>query len=433
MLSPSLKAKNAKCKIPYHWELIGWLWLAYLMNQADRQIFNAVLPSIKAGLGLTDSQAGLIATIFILVMAVMLPVAGFMGDRFSRRKIVLVSLLGWSVATLLTGFTTGLISFIIIRSVATAVGEAFYVPAATALIGEQHVKSRSQALAIHQSALYFGTVLGGWGAGLVADKYGWQQSFWLFGGLGIVLVFFMTRRLREARKAVEAEAPTAQGEPVKLVLKSLARTPTALVLACVLGCATFVNMGYLTWMPTYLHEHFHLSLANAGFNSMFWHQVFAFVGVLLGGYFSDRLARSRPRVRLEISGLAIMLAAPALYVMGTGGQLWMVYAALGCFGFCRGIYDSNIYASLFDVVPPRYHASATGLMVAFSFAVGSMAPIALGVVKQMTNTLSWGLASLGFVYIIGSLAILVASRCFFPKDFQRNRQEPSTTQNPIIH
>ena len=180
---------ETKRKIPYQWELVGWLWLAYLMNQADRQIFNAVLPSIKSGLGLTDSQAGLIATIFILVMAVMLPVAGFLGDRFSRNKIVLISLFAWSIATLLTGFTTGLISFILIRSIATAVGEAFYVPAATALIGQHHVRSRSQALAIHQSALYFGTVLGGWGAGWVADHYGWKHSFWVFGEQILAMIY----------------------------------------------------------------------------------------------------------------------------------------------------------------------------------------------------------------------------------------------------
>jgi MFS family permease len=396
------------------------------MNQADRQIFNAVLPSIKADLGLTDSQSGLIATIFILTMAVMLPVAGFLGDRFSRNKIVLISIFAWSIATLLTGFTTGLISFIIIRSLATAVGEAFYVPAATALIGQHHVRSRSQALAIHQSALYFGTVLGGWGAGWLADQYGWKHSFWVFGGLGVILVILMARRLKGA--AMERQAVAAKGEPVGAVLRSLFRTPTALVLAGVLGCATFVNMGYLTWMPTYLHEHFSLSLAKAGFNSMFWHQIFAFAGVLLGGYFSDRLARGRPRVRLEISGLAILAAGPALYFMGTSGQLWTVYAALGCFGLCRGLYDSNIYASLFDIVPPRYHASATGLMVAFSFAVGSLAPIALGVVKQMSNTLSWGIASLGLVYVAGSLALLFAARWLFPADFLRNQQDVSTTQ-----
>ncbi|MDR1790028.1 MAG: MFS transporter [Opitutaceae bacterium] len=422
------KVKSMLKKIPLHWEIIVWLWLAYFMNQADRQLYSVVQKQVQDALGLTDIQTGLVNTVLIAAMAVMMPVAGFLGDRFSRRKIILWSLLSWSVATMLTGFTNGLVSLIVVRSIATAVGEAFFVPAATALIGQYHVKTRGQALAIYQTAQYFGAVSCGWAGGWVAGKYGWEHSFWLFGGAGVVLVALMWPRLKDAPKTA---ADAVRSEPVGAVLRAILRTPTALVLTLALGCSTFVNMGCLSWMPTYLQlEPFNLAPAGAGFFSMLYYQLFSFAGVLLGGRLSDKIVGNRPSFRIELSGMALLLCVPTLWLMGATHKLWLVYAMLGAFGFFRGLYDSNIYASLFDVTAPRHHASATGLMAGFSFGVGSLAPLALGAIKQ-SYALSAGISLLGVVYVFGSLALLVTARAFFPLDFARNRQVISSTNtNP---
>lgn len=410
--------------IPYSWELLVWLWLAYFMNQADRQLYSVVQKQVQEALGLTDIQTGLVNTVLIAAMAVMMPIAGFLGDRLSRSRIILWSLLAWSLATMLTGFTGGLVSLILIRSLATAVGEAFFVPAATALIGEYHVQTRGQALAIYQTAQYFGAVSCGWAGGWVAGHYGWKHSFWLFGGVGIVLVALMWPRLKDAPKTA---ASIAHAEPVGTVIRVLFRTPTALVLALALGCSTFVNMGCLAWMPTYLQlEPFNLTPAHAGFFSMFYYQLFSLAGVLIGGRLSDRIVGNRPAFRIELSGLALLLCVPTLYVMGATRSLWLVYAMLGAFGFFRGLYDSNIYASLFDVTAPRHHSSATGLMAGFSFAVGSLAPVALGAIKQ-SYALNTGISLLGIVYIVGSFALLAAARRNFPKDFARNQQQSHLT------
>jgi MFS family permease len=428
--SPPPALHKNKRKIPYAWELVGWLWLAYFMNQADRQLYSVVQKQVQEALGLTDIQTGLVNTVLIAAMAVMMPIAGFLGDRLSRRRIILWSLLAWSVATMLTGFTGGLVSLIVIRSLATAVGEAFFVPAATALIGQYHVKTRGQALAFYQTAQYFGAVSCGAAGGWVAGQYGWKHSFWLFGGAGVVLVALMWRRLKDAPKTAAA---TARSEPVGDVLRVLFRTPTALVLTLALGCSTFVNMGCLAWAPTYLQlEPFNLTPARAGFFSMFYYQLFSFAGVLIGGRISDKIVGRRPAFRVELSGVALLLCVPTLYLMGATSTLWVVYAMLGAFGFFRGLYDSNIYASLFDVTAPRYHASATGLMVGFSFAVGSLAPIALGAIKQ-SYALHTGISLLGAVYIVGSLALFIAARGFFPSDFLRNQRPVPTINPPAIN
>jgi MFS family permease len=113
------------------------------LNQGDRQVFNAVPPLIKTGLQATDVQLGLGATGFTLIYGMLVPVAGFFGDRISRKWIVVVSLLTFSLGSVLTGVSGGLLTLLFVRIVATGAGEAFYYPAANALIGEHHQHTRA--------------------------------------------------------------------------------------------------------------------------------------------------------------------------------------------------------------------------------------------------------------------------------------------------
>ena len=117
---------NAKTTgLPYKWELIVLLWFAFLFNMADRQAYNVVLPLLSKDLGLNPVQAGLVASIFLWVYSVLVPVGGYLGDIARRKWIVFGSLLLWSVGTLLSGATTGLLGLVIFRSLATGGGEAF--------------------------------------------------------------------------------------------------------------------------------------------------------------------------------------------------------------------------------------------------------------------------------------------------------------------
>lgn len=113
----------------YKWEVLLLLWMAYLMNQADRQVFNTVLPAMRDSLDLTDTSVGLIATIFNLFYALMVPIGGWAGDRYSKKWVCTLSILFWSVATLFTGYATGFLALVLMRSVATGGGEAFFGPA----------------------------------------------------------------------------------------------------------------------------------------------------------------------------------------------------------------------------------------------------------------------------------------------------------------
>lgn len=409
-----MKAADA-LRPAYRWELLVWLWFAYFLNQADRQVYSVVLPQLRAELHLNDVQAGLVATLFSVFFAVCVPVAGWAGDRWDRKKIIVLALLGWSLATLLTGLATGIVFLILVRSLATGAGEAFYGPSAMALISSYHVETRSRAISIHQTSLYTGVIGSGFLAGWIADHYGWRWAFAAFGGAGLLLGALAWNRLLPAPRSVGARRPAFLHS-----VKHLLGIPSVRRLAAAFGCMVFVNVGYLTWMPTYLHERFHLNLAQAGLLSMLPHHLLAFAGVAIGGWAADRMALRNPRRRLDLQAFGLLGGAPVLCLLGLLVELTPVLIALAVFGVFRGVYDSNIHASLYEVVEPHYRSTAAGLMSALAFFFGGAAPVTLGWIKQ-----SYGLAAAfpvcGIVYLLGAGCIAHASWRHFRTDCRHAR------------
>lgn len=403
----------------YKWELIILLWFAMFFHQADRQLFNVLLPLIRESLSLSDEQLGLVASILIATYAVLVPVAGYAGDVISKKKIVFLSLFCWSTATLFTGSSTVLFHLILLRGIATGGGEAFYAPAAFSLIGEYHKKYRAFAMSIHQTALYAGIILSGLIGGYIGETYGWRSAFYLFGGFGIALAFVIIVRMRDPRRHVpevkSAKNDQSDGISFLQAIQVLFKTPTALFLTLAFALMVFVNVGYLTWMPTYLFEEFNLSITEAGFSSMFYHHIAAFAGVIVGGKLTDKLATKNPRARLIAQSLSFFLGAPFIFWMGSATNIFTVYLAMALFGFFRGIYDSNIFAALYEVIEPKYRSSASGVMLMFAFLTGAFAPYLLGAYKSSLG-LSFGFSFLALFYLLASLSIFIGAKFFFHKD-----------------
>jgi sugar phosphate permease len=198
--------------------------------------------------------------------------------------------------------------------------------------------------------------------------------------------------------------------------------PSAILLCVAFLSLVIVNVGYTTWMPTFLHEKFNLSIAEAGFNSMFYHHVFAFAGVIIGGIISDQLALKATKNRLIIQGLGLLMGVPFIYGMGQAESPFLTYVALSGFGFFRGLYEANLYATLFAVIEPAYRSTSVGLSAMFAFIIASLVPFLLGYLKP-TLGLSNGLSALSVSFLIGGIAILIVLRFYFQKDSQLKTEE----------
>ena len=190
----------------YKWVVVAMLWFVCLFNYADRQSIYSVFPLLKAepGLQLTELQLGIVASSFMWVYAGAGWFAGLVGDRFRRKTVVLAGFLFWSVITLAFSFATRYWHLVALRAI-EGFGEAFYFPAAMALLSAYHGKdTRSRAMGIHQSSVYVGTILGGTLGGAMGEYFGWRSSFLLLGGLGILFAAVLWVFLKEP--AIEASS-----------------------------------------------------------------------------------------------------------------------------------------------------------------------------------------------------------------------------------
>lgn len=404
-----------KFAIPYKWELLIMLWFAYFLNQGDRQIYAAVLPLIKTDLGLSSAQLGLVVTAFSIVYGCLVPVGGYLGDFMKRKWIIVSSLLVFSIGTMFTGLCNGLIGLIIVRGITTGGGEAFYYPAATSLINQYHEKTRAMAMSIHQTSLYVGIIVSGFLAAYIGENLGWRHSFFIFGIGGLLIAAYIIFRMKDTPQIKEEHGDNKR-IPLKEVVKGIFTKKTIWCLCIAFGLMVFVNIGYTTWMATFYHEKFGLALSTASFIAMFFHFALALVGVLVGGRVSDKLAPKRKTVRMETEFLGLLLGSPFIFLMGLTNTLWVSCLGLAMFGFFRGVYDSNLYAAAFDVIDPKYRSSSVGVMTCFAFLVGSVASSVLGVIGDKYG-MSIGISMLSAFFFAGSIAVFVAKKFFFNKEY----------------
>jgi MFS family permease len=370
----------------YKWLVVAMLWFVCLFNYADRQAIFSVFPLLKTEMGLEDYELGIVAGSFMWVYALALPLAGLVGDRWPRKTLILGGLIFWSLITLATALATEYWHLVLFRAL-EGFGEAFYFPASMSLISDYHdTKTRSRAMSLHQSSVYAGTIAGGALAGWLAELYGWRSGFYVFGTLGIVLGVVLLGLLEEPPRQV-VENPFARGG-VGVAIAEVLINPAVWVLIVVFVGANFVAMIFLTWMPTYLHEQFHMNLAMSGLNATAYLQVASVLGVLAGGWLADMIARHLARGRMLTQAIGLVLGVPFIYLTGWTLEVPVLVCAMTGFGFFKGFYDANIWAALYDVVRPERRATALGIMNSLGWFGGGTAPVVIALASE-----SWGMGA----------------------------------------
>ncbi|MBL8231949.1 MAG: MFS transporter [Bryobacterales bacterium] len=400
------------------WLVLAVCWFIFFLNQADRQVIFSVFPLVKGELGLSDAELGLIGSVFFWVYGLLVPVAGGMADRFSRRWIVIVALAVWSMATIGSSFAAGLMLLVVLRGL-TAAGEAFYFPAAGSMISDYHgTDTRATAMAIHQTSNYLGVMVSGGLAGWIGQHYGWRSSFAWFGGAGILVAAVAMWLLREPPRGASEGVVTTEVTPLAERLREAVSSPTLL-----LHTVGFIGMlltltAYLTWMPTLLFRKFGMGLAEAGFHATFWHHLGAMAGTLAGGQLADRFSARTPLSRPITQIVGLLAATPFIYLMGASDSRMTVMIALGLFGLCRGLYDSNLFASPYEVIRPKSRATATGLMLAMAFLFGGVSPLFIGRLAQ-SMSLPAAVSFTSLFYAAAGLVLAVDALWFFRKGVER--------------
>lgn len=394
----------------YRWQVVGLLWWVCFLNYADRQAIFSVFPLLQRDFHLTNIQLGVVGSSFMWMYALAGPMAGWLCDRWPRKRIIIAALIGWSAVTALNAYAGNYTWLVLLRALG-GLGEAFYFPAALSLLGDFHPgATRSRAMSIHQSSVYIGTIAGGGVAAWVAQRHGWQQSFLLFGWAGIILGIVLMLSLQEPERQAE---PTKIKEERDLLsgLGEIAHNGSALSLIGIFTGANFVASAFLTWLPTFLYQKFHLSLAMAGFSATVYMQVASVAGVLIGGILADRFVQNMRGGRMLTQGIGLLCGFPFLLLSGWVGSLSLVVFVLLCFGFCKGIYDANIWASLYDTIPVHRRGFAAGLMNSIGWLGGGLAPVGIAAATKRIS-LGTAISSTAIVYLVLGVAMILVSRSF---------------------
>lgn len=405
-------------KPDYKWTALGLLWVAFFLQQGTRQVYGPLLGSIQASLGATDVQLGLVSGVFTLVYGLTIPFAGFAADLFSRKWMVTVGVAIFCAGILTSGFVTGIGALVVTYGLVNGFGQPFYYPASTSLISQLHADSKATALSLLQLGMYGGVIgcsaLAGWFAGLGAE--GWRLPFKALGVLGLAWAGVLALALRNTRPAPAAgnacpasAVHAADRVTIRAALKAMFAKPAAVLIALALGMEVYVDVGFKTWMPNYLAETFGVTKASAGLNAVLWHYLGAALGIVAGSRLGDRLVRRLPAVRFGIAGGGLLLGAPFIVLMSQATTYAGCCVAMGLFGVFRGVYDSNNFAAFFDVVEPRFHASAAGFNLMLAFLFGCFSPVVLGWTKAHVS-LSAGLATLALAYGAGAALLACAAR-----------------------
>ncbi len=412
----------------YKWFLVALLSCAFFFHQADRALFGLLTIPIQAELHLTDVQIGWINTVLSWTMALMMIVAGFIGDRFSRKWIITLSLMFWSLMTICMGWANGFVLFgisigafavvMFLRSIATGSGESFYAPSAYALIAQYHKESRSVAFSIHQAALYVGLMVSGILVAWCLNCLGsWRKIFFAFGVAGFLLGVLFIFALKNPPCPAKAEnTPHAGG--ILAGLKAFFGNISALCASAGFIAIVFVNNAYLFWAPKFAAEKFGVSVGEAGKGVMLYHHLCAFAAILAGGVLTDHFTRKFPRFRLGFQIVALLGGAPMIFWLGaTNSWLnFLVFTAL--YGVFRGCFEVNTHASLFDVVAVQYRSTAVGLLNFLAFFIGGFSGVVMGDLAQKHGVRGFeiGFDVMAGFYLVGALLMALSFFFTFKKD-----------------
>jgi MFS family permease len=375
----------ASARSHYPWLVVALLVPVALLNYLDRQMLASMKFSVMRDIpdiGL-EANWGAILALFKWVYAFLSPIGGYLADRYSRRHVIAGSLLVWSSVTWATGQVTSYEQLLLTRAL-MGISEAFYIPAALALISDFHTgHTRSRAVGLHQMGIYVGVIVGGFG-GYAADHpaLGWRWAFELCGLVGILYAvpLFLLLRNPPAPAGAGGRRPSPAG-----ALRDLAGNPSFLLLVAYFTLPALAGWVVRDWMPAILKAEFNIGQGLAGVSATLYWQTAAIVGAIGGGWLADRWMQRTSRGRIYVSALGMSLIVPAMFGVGYApqtGLLWVAVAFLILFGIGWGFFDSNNMPILCQIARPELRATGYGIMNLVSISCGGFADWGFGILRD---------------------------------------------------
>jgi len=396
------------------WLLVGFLWVCYFLNHADRQVVYTLFPALQKEFGFSNQVLGLTGALFLWVYGLCSPAAGIVGDRYSKPVLAVASLFIWSFFTALSGLSPAG-GFLLACRALLGVSESIFMPVAATLIANAHgPETRSKAIALFASSQLVGVAAGGSLSGYIAERSSWRASFWLLGAVGMLFAIPLWLFLRSLPEHLRMDRPAGRGANWRDFL-NLFRIPMLRVTTVFVAIATFSIFLVYTWLPTFLYDKFELGLAKAGFEASTFPQIGTALGLLAGGALADRLVKRWAAARFWVVVAGFAFTAPCIYWIGAAPTLELTRIASMAFGFSFGFITANQVACAYEVVPPDLRASTVGVLNLTGATVSGFAPY-LGGLSRGTIGVD-RLMTLAAIMLLGAgLAVVYGIYRHFDRD-----------------
>ncbi|MDX9773028.1 MAG: MFS transporter [Bacteroidales bacterium] len=391
------------------WLTVALLFVVGLLNYLDRTMITTMRSSIIEAIPMTETQFGLLTSVFLWTYGLLSPFAGYMADKFKRSRVVIVSLFVWSGVTLLTSYSKTYEQLLATR-VLMGISEACYIPAALALISDYHkTTTRSLATGIHMTGIMIGSSLGFLG-GWLAETYQWHTAFMVFGAFGIVYTLVSMFLLKDPPPEISdsKSGNKTRGESVSFFsgiegLFKIRSFNIMLIYWGVLGIVTWLVTG---WLPTFYKEHFNLSQTVSGFYATAYLYPASIAGLLVSGFIADRWSKTNSRARILVPAIALCVGAPCILAASFVPIIAVVIVLFMIYAFNKAFTDSNMMPMLCLVVDPRYRATGYGVLNFFGTIIGGVGLYMGGVLRDAHIDLS-------IMFRIAAVAMIICGALLF--------------------
>jgi len=408
----------------YKWRLVAFLFVAFFIAQGARQLYNAALPQICiefGRMGVTDAQLGAVGSVFGAVFGLAVVVAGIAADFLGHKRVLVAGTVVFSLGIFCCGFAGGVGAMIAFYGVVASLGQTCVAPSCYALILRHHSETRSTAMAIFQSAVYFGVILSSLFGGLLAEQGdgAWRCAFLAMGAIGFVWAAVMQFAVRAEPQREGTDGDKAS---VKEAFMAVAKKPTAILIAVAFGFFMYSILGIRLWAPTFLARTFEgVGTAKAALHGVLWMYIGTLVSCIATAKAIDKFGKGRPRIRLDVSVAGFLLCIAPVVWVAKAESFASCCAALGVLGCAIGVYEAAHYPAMFDCIAPRYRSAATGVTGCMAFLMGSLAPAVLGWMN-VHMSMRAGIMSLAAFFLAGAVVLVPAQIWFFRKDWIGNEK-----------
>jgi MFS family permease len=366
------------------------LLIVYIFNFLDRQIVNILAEPIKADLGLSDTQLGLLAgpafAVFYALLGI--PIARYADkDGTNRVRLIALALAIWSAMTAVCGLAQNFVQLLFAR-IGVGVGEAGCTPAAHSLISDSVApEKRSSAIAFYGLGVPIGSLLGLIIGGIVNDLYGWRIALMLVGAPGLLLALIVLFAMREPRhsRTVEAAATAAAVVPLSTgeAMREIFASRAFIYILVASSVVAFLGYGKALWTISFFIRSHGLSTTEAGLSMAVVLGLAGVFGTWLGGKMADKFGARDKRHILTFPAYGMALAAPVLF-LGYFMEDWRIAVALLIIPtILNSAYYGPAYACVQGLVRPQARAVAASIMLFGQNLIGlGFGPFLFGVLSD---------------------------------------------------